>query len=456
MRRRDLIAARLAAPGLAPARSIAQQQPAARMPRVGILTPASSGETPIFAAFKQALLELGYAEGRNIVLEFRLARGDFSLLPRLAAELVAEPVDVIVTDGSQATLVAGRATTRIPIVMGAGSDPVTLGLASGHSHPGGNVTGFTLMGAELNLKRLELLRTFVPNATTVAMLINPSNPISADESKEAARRMGLRIIPRVEPVDAEALLALVPSVFAGAAGVIVLPDPMFWNRRQIIISLINAARLPAKRLDEPAFRVRINGMDQFFCRTASAFFFARGRQNRQRRRGKPRMRAIGTAGENNRHLRTENEAGRFRRREIIELLGQHISGLDIRHHENIRLARHRRCNALDARSFLADRIVERQRTIYDRTGDFAALRQLAQFGGIDGRRHVRADRLHRRQQRHLRHRQSKIVRECERRFNGLHRLCWRDAEKELEAGPDFLRDGCKSCGIAGLCAPIQH
>jgi putative tryptophan/tyrosine transport system substrate-binding protein len=248
MRRRDVIAAGLAARVLAPVRSIAQQQPAARMPRVGILTPAGSDDTPIFAAFKQALRELGYAEGRNIVLEFRLARGDFSLLPRLAAELVAEPVDVIVTDGGQAALVAGRATRRIPIVMGAGPDPVILGLASGHSHPGGNVTGFTLMAAELNLKRVELLRTSMPNATTIAVLVNPSNATAAvyvHKSEEAARRMGLRIISRVEPAGAEALLALAPSAFAGAAGVIVLPDPMFWNQRQSIISLINAARLPA-------------------------------------------------------------------------------------------------------------------------------------------------------------------------------------------------------------------
>jgi putative tryptophan/tyrosine transport system substrate-binding protein len=170
------------------------------------------------------------------------------LRPRLAAELVAEPVDVIVTDGGQATPIAGRATTRIPIVMAAGPDPAILGLASGHAHPGGNVTGFTLMVAELNLKRVDLLRICMPNATTVAVLVNPSNPTSAayaHATEEAARRMRLRLVSRVAPAGAEALLALAPSAFAGAVGVIVLPDPMFWNRRQSIISLINAARFPA-------------------------------------------------------------------------------------------------------------------------------------------------------------------------------------------------------------------
>jgi putative tryptophan/tyrosine transport system substrate-binding protein len=179
---------------------------------------------------------------------FGSPRGNVSLLPQLAAELVAEPVDVIVTDGSQAALVAGRATTRIPIVIGAGSDPVILGLASGHSHPGGNVTGFTLMAAELNLKRVELLRTCVPNATTIALLVNPSSATSAvfvRESEEAAQRMGLRVVSPVEAAGADAVHALAPSAFAGAAGVIVLPDAMFWNHRQSIISLINAARLPA-------------------------------------------------------------------------------------------------------------------------------------------------------------------------------------------------------------------
>ena len=224
------------------------QQPAGKMPRVGILTPADNDKTTIFEAFKQGLRELGYVEGRNIVLEFRSARGDVSRLPQLAAELAALPVDVIVTDGGAAAVVAGQATKRIPIVMGAGPDPVSFGLAASHSQPGGNFTGFTLMAAELNAKRLDLLRTAFPNVTALAVLVNPSNASSAAylrDSEGAAGAMGLRIVARIEAAGTEALLALTPSVFAEATGVTVLPDPMFWNHRQAIIALVNAARLPA-------------------------------------------------------------------------------------------------------------------------------------------------------------------------------------------------------------------
>ena len=247
MKRRNFIAAGVATLTTMAEQSFAQQ-PGGKMPRVGILTPADNEKTPIFEAFKEGLHELGYVEGRNIVLEFRSDRGDDSLLPQLAAELVALPVDVIVTDGGPAALAAGKATKRIPIVMGAGPDPVSVGLAASLSRPGGNFTGFTLMVRELDTKRLDLLRTAFPNSTAVAVLLNPSNTGSAtylQTIEEAARSMGLRIVTRVEPGTPEAVRALTPSVFAEATGVTVLADAMFWNRRQAIIALVNAARLPA-------------------------------------------------------------------------------------------------------------------------------------------------------------------------------------------------------------------
>lgn len=246
MNRRNFIAAGVAALATMAEQSFAQ--PAERIPRVGILTPAPNDRTPIFEAFKEGLHELGYVEGRNIVLEFRSDHGDASLLPQLAAELVALPVDVIVTDGAAEALAAGKATERIPIVMGAGPDPVLLGLAASHSQPGGNFTGFTLMAFELNAKRLDLLRTAFPHSTAVAVLVNPANASSAAYLRElegAAGAMGLRIVARIEAADTEALRALTPGVFAEAAGVTVIPDAMFWNHRQAIIALVNAARLPA-------------------------------------------------------------------------------------------------------------------------------------------------------------------------------------------------------------------
>jgi putative tryptophan/tyrosine transport system substrate-binding protein len=246
MKRRSVIAAGLAGLISVPVRSFAQK-PSAKIPRVGILTPADSERTPIFDAFRAGLHDLGYVEGRNIILEFRLARGDSSLLARLAAELVGMPVDVIVTDDDPALTGARDATRDIPIVIGATAiDPVLSGLVPSLSHPGGNITGFTLMMLELNAKRLELLRTAFPDITAVAILIDPSKPAwtrSFQPIEEAARALGLPIA-RVEAGSADALLALRPAAFSGASAVLVAPGAMFWNHRREIIALVNAARLP--------------------------------------------------------------------------------------------------------------------------------------------------------------------------------------------------------------------
>jgi putative tryptophan/tyrosine transport system substrate-binding protein len=123
MRRRHFVTAMVAVLVAASARSFAQQ-PSGKVPRIGILTPADSDRTPIFDAFRAGLRDLGYVEGRDIVLEFRVTRGDFSLFPRLAAELVSLPVDLIVTDGGPAvTRTAMQATKEIPIVNVTGGKP---------------------------------------------------------------------------------------------------------------------------------------------------------------------------------------------------------------------------------------------------------------------------------------------------------------------------------------------
>jgi putative ABC transport system substrate-binding protein len=248
MKRRSVIVAGLAGLISVPVRSFAQK-PSAKIPRVGILTPADSDRTPIFDAFRAGLRDLGYVEGRNIILEFSLARGDSALLPRLAAALVGMPVDVIVTDGGPAVASARDATRNIPIVMGAtGVDPVLSGLVPSLSRPGGNITGFTLMIQELNAKRLELLLTAFPDIAAVAVLIDPSNPAWTryfQAIEEAARALGLPIAAHVEAGSADALLALRPAVFSGASAVLVGPEAMFWNHRREIIALVNVSRLPA-------------------------------------------------------------------------------------------------------------------------------------------------------------------------------------------------------------------
>ena len=244
MTRRGVIAG-LAAVLLVPGGSSAQQSPG-KIPRIGILGLGESERTPMFDAFRKGLRDLGYIEGRNIILEFRLARGDYTRFPQLTAELITLPVDVIVPDGG--VLFVTKASGQVPVVVPTVFDPVGQGVASSLSQPGGNVTGFTLMTAELDAKRLELLRTAFPQITAVSALVDPSNPpqlLMLERIEQAAKLMGLGSVGRVEAPTAEALRALRPAVFSGASAVIVVGSGMFWNYRQYIVSLVNKARLPA-------------------------------------------------------------------------------------------------------------------------------------------------------------------------------------------------------------------
>jgi putative ABC transport system substrate-binding protein len=217
------------------------------MPRVGVLSPAANEATPIFEAFRRGLHEFGYVEGRDIILEYRFAHGDATALRRLADELASLPVNVIVTDGSASAQAAANATRTIPIVMGVIGDPVAFGLVDNLARPGGNITGFTNMWSELTVKRFDLMRTMLPNAAGVTVLLNPSNNAEANFRviEEFARRFGLGVT-RVEAASPEALRAVRPEAL-GRAGdaVLVLPDAMFWNHRREVVALIAAAHLPA-------------------------------------------------------------------------------------------------------------------------------------------------------------------------------------------------------------------
>ena len=243
MTRRVVIFAALAALILASEHPCAQQPPA-KIPRVGILTTADSDRTPIFEAIREGLRDLGYVEGRNVILEFRLAHGDFTLLPRMAQELIKLPVDVIVSDAGL-NILAG-ATRTIPIVAMMG-DPMQFGLVSSLSRPGGNVTGFSFMHKELSAKRLEILHEAFPDISAVAVLRNPSGSVTTtlQATEEAARSIGPMTLVTVAAESVDALRALSPTVFAGVGGVVVLGDGMFWNNRRDIVALVNAARLPA-------------------------------------------------------------------------------------------------------------------------------------------------------------------------------------------------------------------
>src|SRR5439155_10973789 len=146
--------------------------PAGKVLRIGYLVAGFGG---VDEAFRQGLRDLGYIEGQNITIEYRHADNQHDRLPALAAELVRLPVDILVTAGENAARAAQQATRTIPIVLAAGGDPVGWGLVASLARPGGNLTGLSLMSAELEGKRLELLQEAVPTASRVGVLFNPAS-----------------------------------------------------------------------------------------------------------------------------------------------------------------------------------------------------------------------------------------------------------------------------------------
>src|SRR6516162_7822484 len=174
MRRRELLLS--LATGMMGARAVRAQQKV--VPVIGYLSSVSANRTePLLATFRQGLGENGYVEGQNVALEYRWADGHYDRLPALAANLVGRKVDVIATSGGDPSALAAKsATSTIPIVSVVGADPVTGGLVGSFARPGGNLTGFSILNAELTPKRLELLCEIVPEARVIALLVNPNSP----------------------------------------------------------------------------------------------------------------------------------------------------------------------------------------------------------------------------------------------------------------------------------------
>jgi len=248
MERRTFIA--LVSGGLLALPLAAQAQQTGKLSRVGWLSPGSATSDETFlASFRDALRELGWVVGQNIAIESRWAEGKFEQLPDLAAELVRLRVDVIVTVVTQASLAAKHATSTIPIVMVGVGDPLGSGLVDNLARPGGNVTGPSSMLAEASVKQLALLKETVPNASPVAVLRNPANPVwqasALRETQAAARAMGLRLqlLEARGPDELEGAFAAMTKERAGA--LFVPADIIFVRHAQRMAELAARHRLPA-------------------------------------------------------------------------------------------------------------------------------------------------------------------------------------------------------------------
>jgi putative ABC transport system substrate-binding protein len=247
MRRREFIGL-LGGAAAWPLAARAQQSP---MPVIGFLSSGSAvAYTPQLAGFRRGLDDVGYAEGRNVAIEFRWADGRYDRLPGLAADLVGRQVAVIAAVGGSASAMAAKgATQTIPIVFTSGGDPVRVGLVASLNRPGGNVTGVNLFTSTLAAKRLEVLRELVPKATMIAMLVNPTNPNTEPDIKEveaAARTIGLQLMVVRASNQSDLDSAFRTMSQHSVDALLVGADPLFDNNeRDQMIALVSRYSLPA-------------------------------------------------------------------------------------------------------------------------------------------------------------------------------------------------------------------
>ncbi len=224
------------------------QQPA-KIPKIGILSPFDrSSVARNVEAFRRGLHELGHTEGKNIAIEYRYAEGKFDRLPDLASELVRLNVAVIVTSSTPGVQAARSATTAIPIVMAAVSDPVGSGFVASLAHPGGNVTGLSLLDTELSAKRLELLREAVPGLARMGVLWSPADPgmaLQFNMVQDTAQPLGLQI-QNVQVQDPNAFEGAFQTASHGRVGaLLVFAQPFTLRHRTQIVDLAGKSRLPA-------------------------------------------------------------------------------------------------------------------------------------------------------------------------------------------------------------------
>jgi putative ABC transport system substrate-binding protein len=223
----------------------AQQPPAPR--RVGVVVGSLSPESKEAQAFRQGLRDAGYVEGRDVVIEWRSGEGDYEKVPGLVADLVQSKVDVIVVGGTPAAQAAKRATSTIPVVMVLVADPVGSDLVTSLAHPGGNVTGLSLMTTDLSAKRLQLLKEAIPRVSRVAVLWNPDTPFHTkviENLKAAAPSLSIELnfVSARTPEEFGPAFSAISRAHSQA--LYVVESAFFFGHRTTLLQLASKARLP--------------------------------------------------------------------------------------------------------------------------------------------------------------------------------------------------------------------
>jgi len=244
MKRREFISLLGGAAAAWPLAASAQQP----MPVIGFMSARSPEDSAhLLEAFHRGLKEGGFVEGQNVAVEYRWARGQYDLLPAMAADLVSRRVSVLVAvGGDPSPRAAKRATSSIPIVFGVGGDPVSEGLVESFNHPGGNATGDTLYTNIMEPKRLGLLRDLVPGVPLIGVLLNPRfAPYQLPQIEEAARSANQSILIAQASTDEELAEAFAALAAARVGALLVAADPYFDMRRDRIVEFAKSERLPA-------------------------------------------------------------------------------------------------------------------------------------------------------------------------------------------------------------------
>jgi putative ABC transport system substrate-binding protein len=240
----------IAAAALLFAMPVTVAQQTAAVPRLCFLglVAAQRGDGGTFSGMLEGLQELGYVEGRNITIDYFSADGRFERFPSLAGECVRHKADVIVTVTTPGALAAKRATTTIPIVAGPTGDPVGTGIVASLARPGGNVTGFSLIGPGLSAKRLELLKEAVPRISKATLLANLGDPIAGPqitEMEHAARSLGVALRVRDVRKPDDLVPAFAAAIKDGDQGVLTTIEAIFFAQRSRVVELAAQHRLPA-------------------------------------------------------------------------------------------------------------------------------------------------------------------------------------------------------------------